>query len=120
MKKIALTAFVFCAVLASAQTTNSNKKNDLNSKKSEANEKSSSLFLRDSADSGKTQPLIFLDGVEITEAQMKALDSNIIESVNVTSGKSATAIYGERGVVGVIIITTKKETAVVVDSAAVM
>lgn len=38
---------------------------------------------------------------------INTLDPETIQSINVLKGKSATALYGEKGKNGVIIITTK-------------
>ncbi len=56
-----------------------------------------------------TEPLLFLDGNEITGEQMKALDPATIQQIDVLKDASATAIYGVRAKDGVILISTKKE-----------
>ncbi|NLU93902.1 SusC/RagA family TonB-linked outer membrane protein [Chitinophaga sp. Ak27] len=74
---------------------------------------------------GNNQPLFVLDGVPISNDQLRAgdddplyvggttpnrgidIDPNIIESVNILRGASATALYGSRAAGGAIIITTK-------------
>ena len=74
--------------------------------------------------SGSTQPLIVIDGFPISDvatsgggnlegfsSQMSAfayINPDDIESIDVLKDASATAIYGNRGANGVIIITTKK------------
>jgi TonB-linked SusC/RagA family outer membrane protein len=52
------------------------------------------------------QPLYVIDGTPVTNS----IDFNMddVESVSVLKGPSATAIYGQRGDAGVIVITTKK------------
>ncbi len=55
---------------------------------------------------GKNQPLILLDGEEVEDTN--SIDPGSIESVSVLKNASATAIYGEKGKNGVVIITTKK------------
>lgn len=57
--------------------------------------------------SGATSPLIVLDGVEITSAQLNALDPEAIESFSILKDATATALYGTRGANGVMIVTTK-------------
>jgi TonB family protein len=52
-------------------------------------------------------PLYILDGKEISGAEMKKLDPNSIQSINVLKNKAATDIYGDKGVNGVILITLK-------------
>lgn len=51
------------------------------------------------------EPIYIVDGV-ITD--VKAVNMDIIESVNVLKGSTATALYGSRGGNGAVIITTKK------------
>lgn len=52
-----------------------------------------------------SRPLMLVDGVERSFAQM---DPNEIESISVLKDASATAVYGIRGANGVIIVTTKR------------
>jgi hypothetical protein len=65
----------------------------------------------------ENQPLIFVDGVEISKAEMEKISPDKIQSVSVFKGEDATKTYGERGKNGVILIslkkgaTTKKESA---------
>lgn len=68
----------------------------------------SNFFIRGLATySGKQSPLIILDGVEISVGDMQGLSPEIIESFSLLKDASATAIYGNRGANGVVIITTK-------------
>jgi TonB-linked SusC/RagA family outer membrane protein len=53
------------------------------------------------------EPLYVLDGIPTVDA-IDQLNPNDIESIEVLKDASATAIYGNRGANGVIIITTKK------------
>ncbi|WP_238750348.1 SusC/RagA family TonB-linked outer membrane protein [Neolewinella maritima] len=55
---------------------------------------------------GNTSPLIIIDGV--VGADLRTVDPNDIESVNVLKDGSAAAIYGIQASAGVIIITTKR------------
>ena len=53
-------------------------------------------------------PLYILDGIEMEQGyDTNTLDPKDIQSINVLKGSSATAIYGEKGSDGIIIITTK-------------
>ncbi len=53
-------------------------------------------------------PLMVVDGIPMGEAgNLKSVNPNIIESIEVLKDASATAIYGSRGANGVIMITTK-------------
>lgn len=58
-------------------------------------------------------PLIIVDGKEVSNNMMNAINPDWIESISVLKDASATAIYGARGANGVILITlkTKEEYA---------
>ncbi len=57
--------------------------------------------------SGATNPLIILDGVQISEGDLNALSPEVIESFSILKDATATALYGSRGANGVMIVTTK-------------
>lgn len=57
--------------------------------------------------SGVTSPLIIMDGVEISSADLNAIDPDIIESFSILKDATATAMYGTRGANGVMIVKTK-------------
>lgn len=57
--------------------------------------------------SGAVDPLIVLDGVEISSGDLNALDPEVIESFSILKDATATALYGTRGANGVMIVTTK-------------
>lgn len=57
---------------------------------------------------GPTEPLIFIDGVEVTQKDMNALAPEVIEGFSVLKDATATALYGARGANGVMLITTKQ------------
>lgn len=57
---------------------------------------------------GRATPLILLDDVEISAADLNRLPAESIESFSILKDASATAIYGARGANGVMLITTKK------------
>ena len=57
----------------------------------------------------KVKPLIFVDGVKMTEKEMKAISPNDIESVNVLKGDQAIKKYAEDGKVGVIEIKLRRK-----------
>lgn len=61
-----------------------------------------------SGDNIGNQPLYIVDGKTIDPETAKYLDAKTIESVQVFKDAKATAIYGSKGIHGVIIITTKK------------
>src|SRR5690554_34172 len=60
-----------------------------------------------SIDDTSKKPLVILDGVPVSEAQLSLLQSDIYD-VTVLKDTEAIAIYGNRGANGVIVITTNK------------
>jgi TonB-dependent starch-binding outer membrane protein SusC len=57
---------------------------------------------------GSKDPLYVIDGVPLNQAFFRNLNPNDIESSSVLKDAAATAIYGNRGTNGVIVINTKK------------
>ena len=57
---------------------------------------------------GNTEPLFIIDGTPVDEDNFRSLNQNEIESISVLKDAGATAIYGNRGANGVIIIKTKR------------
>ncbi len=55
----------------------------------------------------EAKPLIILDGVEKSDRSMSDINPDDIDNVSILKNASATAIYGDKGANGVIIITTK-------------
>ncbi|MGL4993590.1 MAG: SusC/RagA family TonB-linked outer membrane protein [Bacteroidales bacterium] len=67
-----------------------------------------SFFIRGiSTFSGATSPLIIIDGVQVSSADLNALSPEVIESFSILKDATATALYGTRGANGVMIVTTK-------------
>ncbi|MDN5287678.1 MAG: TonB family protein [Mucilaginibacter sp.] len=56
-----------------------------------------------------TDPLYILDGKVITNAEASKVSADDIESLSVIKDKSATAIYGDKGANGVILIVSKNK-----------
>ena len=56
---------------------------------------------------GATSPLIILDGVEVSKADLNSLDPEVIESFSVLKDATASAMYGTRGANGVPFFKTK-------------
>lgn len=54
------------------------------------------------------QPLFVIDGVPMPAADMQTINPNDFESITVLKDAGAAALYGARGGLGVIVITTKK------------
>lgn len=65
----------------------------------------------------ENEPLIIINGVTATTAEMSVLDKEDIASVNVLNSKEAVAIYGSTGTNGAIIITTHPQKKIKKDSA---
>ena len=59
---------------------------------------------------GKNQPLYVVNGKTLEKgADIKDIDPDRIKSINVIKGQAAKEKYGDKGVNGVIEITTKKQ-----------
>ena len=57
---------------------------------------------------GDTEPLFVIDGTPVDQDNFRSLNPNEIASVSVLKDAGATAIYGNRGANGVIVIETKR------------
>ena len=57
---------------------------------------------------GKIEPLYVIDGIPLNSDNFRSLNPDDIESVSVLKDAGATAIYGNRGSNGVILVRTKK------------
>lgn len=57
--------------------------------------------------SDATDPLIILDGVQVSASDLNNLDPEIIDNFSILKDATATAMYGTRGANGVMIVTTK-------------
>lgn len=68
-----------------------------------------SFFIRGvgSFGTGKVDPLILLNGMEISANEMARIQPDDIEGFSVLKDASAAALYGARGANGVILVTTK-------------
>jgi TonB-linked SusC/RagA family outer membrane protein len=58
--------------------------------------------------SGNTEALVVIDNSISTATILQQLPPEVIENVNVIKGAQGSALYGEQGANGVIIVTTKK------------
>ncbi|WP_425392598.1 SusC/RagA family TonB-linked outer membrane protein [Ekhidna sp.] len=56
---------------------------------------------------GDTEPLFVIDGAPVDADNFRSINPNDIESVSVLKDAGATAIYGNRGANGVVLITTR-------------
>lgn len=57
------------------------------------------------------QPLFIVDGVPLQASEMQTINPNDFESITVLKDAAAAALYGARGGLGVIVITTKRGKA---------
>jgi len=57
---------------------------------------------------GNTEPLYIIDGIPMSSNRFRSLNPNEIDRVDILKDAGATAIYGNRGANGVIVITTKR------------
>lgn len=57
---------------------------------------------------GKKDPLILIDNVELTSNDLSRLNPDDLESFSILKDATATALYGARGANGVILVTTKE------------
>lgn len=57
---------------------------------------------------GSTEPLYVIDGVPMSSSRFRSINPNEIDRVDILKDAGATAIYGNRGANGVIVITTKR------------
>ncbi|GHT69554.1 SusC/RagA family TonB-linked outer membrane protein [Bacteroidia bacterium] len=58
--------------------------------------------------SAKKNPLILIDGMELSSEELSRLNTDDIASFSVLKDASATALYGARGANGIIMVTTKE------------
>lgn len=70
--------------------------------------KNNQLMIRGAASvKSENKALFVINGVVKSEEELRKLDPNKIESINVLKDYSATAIYGSKAANGVIVVTTK-------------
>jgi TonB-linked SusC/RagA family outer membrane protein len=76
----------------------------------EPGEDNASFFIRGvtSFGTGKVDPLILINGVEMNVTALSHLNPDDIASFSVMKDATATALYGARGANGVILVTTKE------------
>jgi TonB-linked SusC/RagA family outer membrane protein len=77
----------------------------------EPGQDNASFFIRGITSFGadaKKDPLILIDGVELTTDDLARLNTDDIASFSIMKDASATALYGARGANGVIYVTTKE------------
>lgn len=65
-------------------------------------------LITNESEEGVNNPLIVLDGVEITMEELYDLDIFDIERIDVLKDASATILYGEKGANGVIVVERKR------------
>jgi len=77
----------------------------------EPGQDNASFFIRGITTFGaeaKKDPLILIDGVELTADDLARLNTDDIASFSIMKDATATAVYGARGANGVILVTTKE------------
>lgn len=76
----------------------------------EPGEDNADFFIRGvtSFGTGKKDPLILIDGVEMTKDDLARLTTDDIASFSIMKDANATALYGARGANGVILVATKE------------
>ncbi len=77
----------------------------------EPGQDNASFFIRGITSFGaesKKDPLILIDGVELTTEDLARLNTDDIASFSIMKDATATALYGARGANGVIYVTTKE------------
>lgn len=70
----------------------------------------SDFFIRgkSSLNPSGNQPLIIVDDIEYTYAQLQQINVNEIETISILKDASTTAIYGIKGANGVLVVTTRR------------
>lgn len=78
----------------------------------EPGEDNAEFFIRGitSFGTGKVNPLILIDNVEVSRDDLSRLHPDDIASFSILKDATATALYGARGANGVILVTTKEGT----------
>lgn len=75
----------------------------------EPGEDNANFFIRGVTTFGyKKDPLILIDGVELTTTDLARIQPDDIASFTILKDATATAVYGARGANGVILVTTKE------------
>lgn len=57
---------------------------------------------------GNTEPLIIIDGAPVSESEFRKLKAKDIKDIQILKDSGATAIYGNRGANGVVVINTQQ------------
>ncbi len=110
MKKFFITTIILVGTAVSAQVPDYNPNRDPIQKQDQIKEGQKPTFniiQRDGVP--RVDPLYILDGEQITQEKMSEINPETVESVTVLKDKSATAVYGEKGKNGVIIINLKRK-----------
>ncbi|MFA5326951.1 MAG: TonB family protein [Prolixibacteraceae bacterium] len=87
-------------------------KNDLNGSNDKSFKVQTDKPLKIGGSSGPNQPLIVVDGKITENKDISNIDPNTIESIDVLKGTSASAMYGEKGENGVVLINLKNGESV--------
>ena len=99
MKYIVATLFVAASIAALAQEDEKQYKLNPDSLAAPVRIRKAHVNLND--------PLYILDEKEIPYEKLQELDPNKIESIIVLKDSTSTALYGKKGINGVVVISTK-------------
>ena len=111
MKKFFITTIILAGTAVSAQVPDYNPNRDPIRTNDNVEQSRKPQFKRVGLNSHslKNKAIMYLDGEEISQEEFSKINPETIESVTVLKDKSATAIYGEKGKNGVIIINLKRK-----------
>lgn len=113
LKYICILPMAALAVTASAHPELSGQLNEVSSSNQSLTDtvhQKIEVIARDttvSVNSFAKHPLFLIDGKEASQEELSKIDPNAIKSVSVLKDKSATSIYGAKGVDGVVLIEMK-------------
>lgn len=68
----------------------------------------SSLYVRGLGTYGTSTPLVVIDGLPRSKADLDMLDANEIESITILKDASSSSLYGIQGANGVVVVTTRR------------
>ena len=71
-------------------------------------EKEKAIYFIENVQSQNAEPLIIIDGKEVTKADVEALDQSKIDAITVLRGVAGSQVYGDKGKNGVVEIKLKK------------
>lgn len=117
LRAITLSALLFIAMSATAETAHSSNPMCCNNALCinllvVQPLKTDTLIIRDFAPIPSGEPLFIVNKREVDPEIVFALNPNFIEQIDILKDTSATALYGTRGINGVVVITLKTKEQV--------